>query len=104
MFNKWKQNDPFTIFINSSQDIYYSSAVIFRDLRELPRMPKDYLKDFYHFPHMNVVKLEVNWANAPWLCSCPTKTKSIHLFGKSQVFRLFKITVSVNAPVMENRK
>lgn len=65
------------IFINSSQDIYYSSAVIFLYLREFPRILKDYLKDFYHFPHMNVVKLlEVNWANAFQFCPCPTKTKS----------------------------
>lgn len=32
------------------------------------------------------------------------KQNQIHLFGKSQVFQPFKITVSVNASVMENRK
>jgi hypothetical protein len=30
------------------------------------------------------------------------KQNQIHLFGKSQVFQPFKVTVSVNASVMEN--
>lgn len=50
-----KKNDPLKIYINSSQDIYYSSAVIFLYLREFPRtfLPKDCLKKFFHhFPHM----------------------------------------------------